>query len=490
MNYRLLSKLLGLLLLLLSATMLVCLGDAFIQDKRELGIDAVESFLLSIAITAGAGITLRLLGRNSGKEILRKEAIAIVGLGWLVCAAFGALPYMFAEPSLGPIEAFFESMSGFTTTGATVIADLDQFPRSILLWRSLTQWLGGLGILVLFVALLASVGVGSKALFQHESSAKTGGGVQARIQDVAARLWQIYLGLSVICCLGLMVLGMNFYEAVCHTMTALSTGGFSTRNTSVAAFDSVGIELWLSLFMILGGISFMLYAWFLRKRWDRWKTEEETKVYLWILLLVTLVIAADLVLVEKHHTIGFSLRESLFQVVSIMTTTGYATADFDGWPPLSRVLLLLVMMIGGCAGSTAGGIKVSRWILFHKIVKQQVVRAFRPNQVFSLRLNGTLVDEALNLQTVFFIALALVTVAGGTVLISLLEPTLDIESCLSSVLASLFNIGPGLGAVGPTQNFSHFNEGSLLFLSWLMLLGRLEFFALLVLFVPALWRRY
>lgn len=243
MNYRLLSKLLGLLLLLLSGTLLLCLAVAFLHGDRHPGMDAVDSLLLAVAITAGAGLLLRLLGRGSGNEILRKEAIAVVGLGWLVCAAFGALPYVFCEPNLSPIEAFFESMSGFTTTGATVISDLDACPRSILLWRSLTQWLGGLGILVLFVALLSSVGVGSKALFQHESSAKTGGGVQARIQDVAARLWQIYLGLSVICCLGLMVLGMSFYEAVCHTMTALSTGGFSTRNGSIAEFNSFGIEL-------------------------------------------------------------------------------------------------------------------------------------------------------------------------------------------------------------------------------------------------------
>lgn len=490
MNYRLLSKLLGLLLLLLSATMVLCLAAALIQNERKPGLDAVESFILSISISAGVGLLFRILGRGSGKEILRKEAIAVVGLGWIICAAFGALPYIFCEPSLGPIPAFFESMSGFTTTGATVIANLDEFPRSILLWRSLTQWLGGLGILVLFVALLSSVGVGSKALFQHESSAKHGGGVQARIQDVATLLWKIYVGLSVICCAGLMLLGMSFYEAVCHTMTALSTGGFSTRNGSVAEFNSLGIELWLTLFMVLGGISFMLYAWLFRKRWDRWKKEEETKTYLWLLVVVTAVIAVDLVYIERQHTIGSSLRDALFQVVSIMTTTGYATAYFDQWPPLSRVLLLLVMMVGGCAGSTAGGIKVSRWILFHKIVKQQVVKAFRPNQVFSLRLNGSLVDESVNLQTIFFIALASVTVALGTGLISLLEPSLDIESCLSSVLASLFNIGPGLGAVGPTHNFAHFNQGSLLFLSWLMLLGRLEFFALLVLFVPSLWRRY
>jgi len=490
MNYRLLSKLLGLLLLLLSGTMLVCLAYAYWDHEAQPGLDAVESLLLSVALTAGAGLLLRLLGRGSGQEILRKEAIAVVGLGWLVCAAFGALPYVLCEPNLSPVQAFFESMSGFTTTGATVIADLDRFPRAILLWRSLTQWLGGLGILVLFVALQSSMGVGSKALFQHESSAKTGGGVQARIQDVAARLWQIYLGLSIVCCVGLMVLGMSAYEAVCHAMTAISTGGFSTRNASVAAFESVGIELWLTLFMVLGGISFMLYAWLLRRRWSRWRAEEEAKVFLWLLLVVTLAIAIDLLVVERQHSVGIALRESVFQVVSIMTTTGYATADFDRWPSLSRLLLLLLMIIGGCAGSTAGGIKVSRWILFHRIVKQQVGHAFRPNQVFTLRLNGNIVDEEVNLQTVFFIALAGVTVALGTTVVSVLEPQLNIESCLSAVLASLFNIGPGLGAVGPTRNFAHLGPDTLGVLSWLMLLGRLEFFAVLVLFVPSLWRTY
>jgi trk system potassium uptake protein TrkH len=233
----------------------------------------------------------------------------------------------------------------------------------------------------------------------------------------------------------------------------------------------------------------MLYAWLLRRRWERWRLEEEAKGYLGLLLGVALLIAADLVLVGQHPATA-SLRESLFQVVSIMTTSGFATTDFDQWPPLSRVLLLLLMVIGGCAGSTAGGVKVSRWILFGRIVRQQVVRAFRPNQVFSLRLNGNLVDEEANLQTVFFIALAGVTVAAGTAVVSLLEPNLDIESCLSSVLACLFNVGPGLGAVGPTHTFATLNPGTLVFLSWLMLVGRLEFFAVLVLFVPSLWRRY
>jgi trk/ktr system potassium uptake protein len=490
MNYRLLSKLLGLLLFLLSGTMLACLAYAYWDQERKPGLDAVESFAVSILACALTAYILCLLGRGSSKELLRKEAIAVVGLGWVFCAAFGALPYVFCEPSLGVIPAFFEAMSGFTTTGASVITDLDALPRGILLWRSLTQWLGGLGILVLFVALLSSLGVGSKALFHHESSAKTSGGLQARIQDVAVRLWQIYAGLSVLCCLGLMVMGMSLFEAVCHTMSAISTGGFSPRSQSVAAFHNLGVELWLSLFMILGGINFMLYAWLLRRKWDRWTKEEETKCFIWILVGASLVIAVDLVALRNDHSFSQALRESWFQVVSIMTTTGFVTADFDQWPHLSRVVLILLMSIGGCAGSTAGGIKVSRWILFFKIVRVEIIRAFRPNQVIALQLNGNQADDFLKMQTVFFVALAGMTVSLSTALVSLMEPTLDMDSCFSSVVATLFNIGPGLGAVGPMRNFAGLGAATQGFLSLVMLLGRLEFFAVLVLFMPSLWRRY
>ncbi|RME94233.1 MAG: TrkH family potassium uptake protein, partial [Verrucomicrobia bacterium] len=458
MNYRLLSRLLGALALLQSGAMAACLAFAWWQARRGGDPGAVRALGWSVAVAVAVGLALLLLGRGGGREILRKEAVAVVGLGWLLSAALGALPFMLGEPALGPIPAFFEAMSGFTTTGSTVITDISRYPKAILLWRSLTQWLGGLGILVLFVALLSSLGVGSKALFQHESSAKHGGGVQARIQDVALRLWQIYVGLSVVCAGGLIVLGMSPYEAVCHTMTALSTGGFSTRNASVGAFQSVGIEVWLTLFMVLGGANFMLYAWLLRGRWDKWRQEEEAKVYLGILAIATAIIAMDLVLVGHRHSTGQALREASFQVVSIMTTTGFGTADFDRWPPLSRLLLLLLMAVGGCAGSTAGGVKVSRWILFARIVRQEVTRAFRPNQVFSLRLNGQVVEEAAKLQTVFFISLAGVTVAVGTVLASMLEPGLGLVDCLSAVMATLFNIGPGLGAVGPTQNFAHLHQ--------------------------------
>jgi trk system potassium uptake protein len=489
MNFRLLSKVLGLLLLLLACTMLVCLAYA-VWGVGAAEDDAAGAFGISVLVTALVGGLLLLIGRSAGREILRKEAIAIVGLGWILSTVFGSLPYIFATPGLGVADAFFESASGFTTTGASVMADIESFPRSLLLWRALTQWLGGLGILVLFVALLTYLGVGSKALFRHESSAKSGEGLKTRIHDVALRLWQIYLLFSVVCCAGLVLLGMSFYEALCHAMTAISTGGFSTRNASIAAFDSLAIELWLTLFMCIGGVSFMLMAWLFRRRWERWEKDEETRFYLLLLLIGGIIIAVDLVLMQENMLLGEALRSAFFQVVSIMTTTGYATADFDAWPPFSKVLLLILMFVGGCAGSTSGGIKVSRLVLFFKIVRTEIIAAFRPNQVIAVHINGNQVDEELKVQTLFFLALAAALSGMGTLLIALLEPTLDVTSSFSAVVATLFNIGPGFGMVGPTQNFGGLGSVTKIFLSLFMILGRLEFFAVLVLFVPSLWRKY
>ena len=258
----------------------------------------MEGLTLSISVDLVFGGILLLLGRGSGKEILRKEAIAIVGLSWIVCAIFGALPYIFCEPRMRMADAFFESMSGFTATGATVINHLETFPNGILLWRCLTQWLGGMGILVLFVALLSYLGVGSKALFRHESSAKEGGGLQARIHDVALKLWQIYVGLSLVLFSGFVLLGMSVFDSICHTFTTISTGGFSPHGASIGYYNNPLIEIWTMIFMVLGGISFMLYAWLLRGKWDRWVKEEETKYFLGIIASVTLAIALHLA--NKH----------------------------------------------------------------------------------------------------------------------------------------------------------------------------------------------
>lgn len=489
MNYPILFRVLGLLVLLMAGSLFACEAYAFFAERGD--IDVIHDFALlkSAGIACAVGGTLLLLGRRAGNEILRKEAIAIVGLGWLLCTVIGAIPYLLGTPAMNPAAAFFESASGFTTTGASVITNLDDYPRSLLLWRATTQWLGGMGILVLFVALLSTLGVGSKSLFRHESSAQIGYGFHSRIRQTALRLWQIYTGLTVICTIGLMLLGMSFYDALLHTFAAISTGGFGVYNSSVAHFDSAAIDAWLCLFMIFGGMNFVLLAWMLRGNLRRLFSDEELRGYLGILLVATLAIAVDLML-RRDLSFLRSLQLSSFQVVSIMTTTGFVTADFDQWPTFSKAFLVLLMFVGGCAGSTSGGIKVSRILVLLKTTGQQLINSFRPNQVVPLRLGGQILDESEKTSAVFFIALTGMIVALATMALNVIEPGLDLVSSFTAVCATLFNIGPGLGAVGPTQNFGFLSPASHMLLSWLMLLGRLELFALLVLFLPALWRRY
>ena len=488
MDYRQLSRVLGFLLLLMAVSMAGCLvyslfdNDANHCADRALGLSAV--------ITAAAGTLLALLGRGGGHEILRREAIAIVGLGWTASTLFGALPYVFCMPHLSIAGAIFESASGFTTTGASVIKDVTAWPRGLLLWRATTQWLGGMGILVLIVAVLSMVGAGSKSLFRRESSAKFSEGFSTRVRDTALRLWQIYVALSVVCVVGLVVFGMSVFDAVCHAFAAISTGGFSTRNESIMFYNSPAIEWWLILFMALGAINFMLYAWLLVGRWNRWKQDEETRAFVWILLGASLLIAADIVYFGKVSGFSDGFRTAAFQATSIMTTTGFASADFDQWPNFSRGLLVALMFIGGCAGSTAGGVKVGRVVVFFKTLRRQMVHSFRPNQIIPVRINGVNVSDGYLLDVMFFLALTGLIVAVSTLAVSALEPQFSLVSSFTAVAATLFNIGPGLDAVGPMMNYAGMGETSHLLLSALMIMGRLEIFAVLVLFVPLLWRRF
>ena len=490
MNFRQIGKILGFLVILMGCAMAVCGVYANFWEPELTRSDSIKSFIISALSAWVVGGVLIATGELRSGSLLRKEAIAIVGLGWIISALFGALPYLFIPEPLTFAGALFESMSGLTTTGATVIPDLSQLSRSVLLWRSMSQWLGGLGILVLFVALLSFLGVGSKALFHHESSAKTTEGLQPRINDIAKHLLLIYLMLSAICCIGLHWLGMGWYDAVSHSMTAISTGGFSPKNQSVAFYKNAPIEIWLSLFMILGSISFILYAWAFKGRWKRWKVEEEAKFFLALTFTGTLLIALDLRALNVSSDFWQALRAALFQVASIISTTGYATENYDLWPPFSKTILALMMFIGGCGGSTAGGIKVGRVLLLFKILRSEIIASYRPNQLFPLKLNGNNISESLKRQTLLFITLALMTVALGFLIVSLLEPELNMGTSLSAVIATLFSIGPGFSGVGPTENFAKFSEGTKIAFVLFMALGRLEFFAVLALFTPTLWRRY
>ncbi|MCX7868437.1 MAG: TrkH family potassium uptake protein, partial [Terrimicrobiaceae bacterium] len=487
MNYPLVGKVLGLLLLLMAGAMGICEAHALIFDG--VGPDHEWALLQSLLITGFAGAGLVWLGRGLGQEILRKEAIAVVGLGWLLCTLTGALPYMLCRPSLDPASAFFESASGFTTTGASAMTDIEKFPRSILLWRSTTQWLGGMGILVLFVALLSTLGTAGRNLLRHESSAQSGYGVHARVRQTAVRLWQIYIALTLLCIAGLALLGMSLFDAILHTFSAISTGGFSPKNASVGAYDSAAVDAWLCLFMLLGGCNFLLIASLLAGHPERVRRDEELRLYLTIVVVATGLVCLDLM---SRQGVPFlhALRLASFQVISIMTTTGFATADFAAWPTLSMAVLVLLMFVGGCSGSTAGGIKVRRAAIFFKAAGQQVLNSFRPSQHVPVRLNGEILDAETINRALFFLALTAFCVALATLAITAIEPQLDLLSAFTAVAASLFNIGPGLGAVGPTQNYAFLHPASKITLSLLMVLGRLEFYGLLALCIPALWRRY
>ncbi|MGA0845926.1 MAG: TrkH family potassium uptake protein [Luteolibacter sp.] len=496
MNWRLVSGIVGVLLLLEAVAMTAC--GIFARFEAASGNQhAMRAMLLAAAITGATGLGLALAGglRASVKKIPRREAVLVVGLGWLVCSAFGGIPYLLCPPYLDVAGSFFESASGFTTTGSSVMSDIEAWPHGLLLWRSVTQWLGGIGILVLFVAVLSYLGFGAKSLFQNESSFRGGESGMARIQDTSLALLKIYGAFTAICLLGLRAMGLSWFHATCHAMTTVSTGGFSPHNKSLGHYagweNGWMIEAWITLFMLMCSLNFLLYVVILRKNWRRLREEEDGRWLLGIVAGAVLLITFGRVW-SSDMPLLTSLREASFQVASIVSTTGFGTADYEPWPAWAQMILALLMLVGGCAGSTAGGSKVGRWLLFLKSARHEIVRAFRPNLVFRLKVNGNAIDDSARSRTISFLLLYVVVALFSPLVVAALEAgtAITLESCLGAVIATLSNIGPGFGAVGPTENFGHFRDVTQFFLGWLMILGRLELFALLVVFLPSAWRRY
>lgn len=478
MNLPLVSRTLGLLLLCLGGTMVFPLSVVL-----ALGTEEVITFALSLGLTVAAGGILVAAGAPG--EMGHREGFATVTFGWILFALFGALPFYLSGALPAFTDAYFEAMSGFTTTGATVLEDIEVHPAGLLLWRALTQWLGGMGIIVLSLAVLPALGVGGMQLYRAEVPGPTPDRLVPRIRETAKLLWGVYLLFSVSEVVLLRLGGMPLYDAVLHTFTTMATGGFSTKNQSVGAYQSPYLEGIVMLFMFLAGMNFALHFQVFAGQPGAILRNPEFRLYLGTLCGAT-AIATWSVFGGVYGEFWTALRHGAFQVVSIMTTTGYVTADYDRWPAAVQFLLFLLMFIGGCAGSTGGAIKHVRLLVLLKQVGHQLARLIHPKAVRHVHLREKVVPPEVLERVLSFVLIYLVLFALASFLLTLVD--LDLVTAMGAVAASLGNVGPGLGLVGPAHTYAAVPIAGKWILSLCMLLGRLEIFTVLLLCLPDLWR--
>ena len=482
----------ALIMLVSAGTLTACgvgMGAATIAGALGDGRDLEEMAVPAAALTAVGLAGLFRVPRPSGGLIRPAAGFGAVTLAWVVAAVAGAIPLLLVGTFSSPIDALFETMSGFTTTGATLIDDIEAQSDAVLTWRSITQWLGGIGIVVLVVAVAPLARIGLQRVFYAEVTGITADRLTPRISDTAKIIVGIYVGLSLAAAVAYGVAGMSLFDAVNHAMTTLATGGFSTRTASIAAFDSVAIELVAVTFMVLAGINFAIY-WRLVRGKPATPQLAEALGFVAILGLAIIAVATSLELAGDSSTLGRGIRDSVFSVVTLMSTTGFTTADFDAWNEFARLLLLMLMVVGGSAGSTSGGMKVMRVILLAKIAWQELGRQTQPRRVQVLRLGGRPFPEDVRVALLGYFLLYAVVFAIGC--IAFAAGGLGPASSLSATAATLSNVGPGLGDVGAIENFGALSESGRIVAIVLMLAGRLEIFTLFALFaagIGALTRR-
>ena len=477
MNFRLVFKLTGKTLLVEAGALLLPLLVCLFYRENPL------PFLLSIAMTGAVGLALSLIRSND--HFFPREGFFAVALIWLLMSAFGALPFFFSGFFPSYVDCFFESVSGFTTTGASVLTAVEPLPRGILFWRSFMHWMGGMGVLILTIALLPSLGGRTLHVMRAESPGPIVSKLVPKTSQSSKILYGIYLVMTVIEIVLLLAGGMPLFDACIHSFGSAGTGGFSSRNLSVGAYNNPYFEIVIGIFMLLFGINFNLYYFLLVRRFrDVFRSEE---LWAYVLIVATAVAAITLDIVHMYESVGTSLRHAFFQVSSIITTTGYATVDFNTWPTFSKAILVALMFIGGCAGSTAGGIKVARVVILQKVSVSEMRRMLHPNAVPAIQFEGKPLNERSIRGVHLFLAVYLMVFVASCLLVSLEQ--LDLVTTFTAVAACINNVGPGLEIVGPMGNFSSFSPWSKLLLSFDMLVGRLEIFPMLLLFAPSIWKR-
>ena len=477
-NFRPIARVVSILLVIIGGMMWLGVGFCLYYGED------VRPLLLAGLTSVGAGLLLFLIPNPRGIPIRKREGYLIVALSWVAMTTFGMLPYLYSGMIPTVPEALFETVSGMTTTGASILTDIEVQPRNLLFWRSLTQWIGGMGIIVLTVAVFPLLGIGGIELFAAEAPGPTSDKLHPRISETAKRLWFIYVGLTATLFVVFWVLGLSKYEAINHALTTMATGGFSTRNASMAAF-SPAVQYATVLFMFLAGVNYTVLYLGLKRRWDQVWRSDELKAYLVLVVLLTALIT-----VRVQYTTGGSweesFRDTLFQTVSLITTTGFVSADYTGWTTSLTLIFFTLIFLGACAGSTSGGIKLIRHLVFFKNSYLEFKRIVHPQAIIPLRLNGEVVPGRIITHVFNFLLLYLILFVIGSVILAMLG--LDFLTAIGAMATCLSNVGPGIGEVGPVDNFAWLSPQVKLFLSFVMIVGRLEIFTVLVLFTPYFWR--
>ena len=470
----------GVLLVVLGIFMLIPFFVQFIYDEKN------NTFLLSALVTAFIGTLLVLTNLEENKKLNLQQAFLLTTLSWLGIAIFGCLPFLLSNLNLSLVDAFFESMSGITTTGSTIITNLDDAPKSILIWRAILQWLGGIGVIVMAITILPLLNIGGMQLFRMESS-DTAEKILPKTREITLIISIIYLALTFTCGISYWAVGMNIFDSIAHSMTTIATGGFSTYSGSIGHFQNPRIEIISIIFIILGSIPFIAYLKFVKGDKKIFLKDAQIKGLIYILIISILLMFLYLMLSNKEYSFSENLRISTFNVVSVLSGTGYVTADFSSWGNFPLIFFLFLMFIGGCAGSTTCGIKIFRFQILGHFIINQIKKLVYPHGVFSIKYNNEKINDTFIYSIItfiflyffiFFILAALLSVNG-----------LDFITAISGSASAISNVGPGLGnVIGPNGNFSDLPNFSKLSLSLGMLLGRLELFAVLVLFFPSFWK--
>ncbi len=482
MNFRLILNVIGTALVFMSLFMIFPFIVSFIYDQSDI-ISLAESFL----ITFVSGTTLYLFTRkHRGEEIKHRDAFVIVTLTWLLISLFGSFPFMLTGTFHSFTDAYFESMAGFTTTGASVLIDIQSTPKGVLFWRSMIQWMGGMGIIVFAIAILPLLGTGGMQLFKAEVPEINVDKVRPRIIDVAKALWIIYFALTSADVALLAISGMDLFDAICHAFTTMATGGFSTKNNSIAYFKNPSIEYVTSMFMFLAGINYTLYFYVFRGKISRLWKSSEFKFYMIITVLATILITINIWKVS-FDSLTDSFRHALFQVVSIMTTTGYATTDFEKWSSFAQIILVTVMFLGGMIGSTGGGIKQVRILLMIKQGYRQMYQLIHPRAVTTLKLDERFLDNEIlgSIWGFVFLFLGVCVIA----IIGMAVVGADMITATTTVISAICNVGPALGDAGPADNYASMPIAGKWILIFCMLTGRLEVYTVLILLVPSFWKK-